>query len=140
MRARPRPLAMAATAAAVTAASLPLWASTAGAGGTPDEQHQSTKTVNVNGVDCQIVLYSERYIDMVYASTDVITTADQCRAIRVSVGAVFTTPSGDTASAAAGAEDQGVDVNGGGAADLVRTTHTVGFVNGPSVSYTMASK
>ena len=140
MRARPRPLAMAATAAALTAASIPLWASTAGAGGTPDEQHQSTKTVNVNGVDCQVVLYAERYIDMVYASTDVITTAEQCSAIRVGVSAVFTTPSGDTVSAAASREDQDVDVNGSGAADLVRTTHTVGFVNGPSVSYTMASK
>ena len=140
MRRRSRPLAVAATAAAVTAASMPLWASPAGAGGTPDEQHQSTKTVNVNGVDCQIVIYSERYIDMVYASTDVLTTAEQCRATRVSVSAVFTTPSGDTVSAASGAEEQGVDVNGSGAADLVRTTHVVGFVNGPSVSYTMASK
>ena len=140
MRARSRPLAMAAAAAAVTAASLPLWASTAGAGGTPDEQHQSTKTVNVDGVDCQIVLYAERYIDMVYASTDVITTADQCQAIRVGVSAVFTTPHGDTASAAATIEEQGVDVSGSGAADLVRSVHTVGFVNGPSVSYTMASK
>ena len=137
---RPRPLAIAATAAAVTAASMPLWASTAGAGGTPDEQQQSIKTVNVNGVACQIALYSERYIEYVYASTDVITTADQCQAIRVGVSAVFTTPSGDTASAAATVEDQGVDVSGSGAADLVRTTHSVSFVNGPSVDYTMASK
>jgi len=131
---------MAVTAAAVTAASLPLWASTAGAGGTPDEQFQSTKTVNVDGVDCQIVIYAERYIDMVYASTDVITAAEQCSAIRVGVSAEFTTPSGDPVSAAATREDQDVDVNGSGAADLVRSTHTVGFVNGPTVTYRLGSK
>jgi hypothetical protein len=42
MRTRRRPLAAAAIAAAVSAASLPLWASTAGAGSDPDESNMTT--------------------------------------------------------------------------------------------------
>ena len=140
MRARPRPLAIAAAAAAVTAASLPLWASTAGAGGELDEQNQSTRTVTVNGVACQVRLYSQRYLTDVYASTEVITTADQCRTNQVNVVAVFTTEHGDTVSAAAGEAGPAADVAGSGAADLVRSNHFVTFVDGTSVSYTLSSK
>jgi hypothetical protein len=124
MRARPRPLAAAAIAAAVSAASLPLWASTASAGSEPDESQQSVRTVNVGGVDCQVRLVSYRYGSGVYGSTEVITTADQCRTQQVYVNVEFRSAS----------------VAGGGATDLIRTFHGVNFLGGTSASFTMSSK
>jgi hypothetical protein len=140
MRLRPRPLTIAATAAAVTVASLPLWASTAGAGADPDEQTQSVRTVTVNGVDCQVRLYSFRYSTGVYGSTEVVTSADQCRTTSVYVNVEFTTEHGDTASASSDDPGPLADVAGGGASDLVRSYHGVTFAAGPSATYTMESK
>ena len=128
------------TAAAVTAASMTLWVSVAGAGDDPDESHQSIRTVNVNGVDCQVRLTSYRYGSGVYGSTEVITTADQCQTIQVYVNVEFRSASGDTVSASSDDEGPKADVAGGGATDLVRTYHGVTFLAGPNASYTMASK
>jgi hypothetical protein len=139
MRTRPRLLAAAAIAA-VSAASLPLWASAAGAGEDPDEQVQGTRTVNVNGVDCQIQLYAQRYVQGVYATTSVVTQADACRTDQVNVSVVFRTPSGDTVSSSSGDVGPSAIVGATPADDLVRSTHTVNFVNGPLVTYTLSSK
>ena len=140
MRARPRPLAAAAIAAAVSAASIPLWASTASAGSEPDESQQSVRTVNVGGVDCQVRLVSYRYGSGVYGSTEVITTADQCRTQQVYVNVEFRSASGDTVSASSDDEGPLADVAGGGATDLIRTFHGVNFLGGTSASFTMSSK
>jgi hypothetical protein len=140
MHARLRPLAMAAAAAAVTAASLPLWASTASAGEDPDEQLQGTRTVNVNGVNCQIQLYSQRYVSDVFATTAVVTTADQCRTDQVNASVTFRTQQGDTVSATSGDVGPSAVVAASPAVDLVRSTHMVTFANGTHVSYTLNSK
>jgi hypothetical protein len=141
MRARSRPLTIAAATAAVTAASLPLWASTAAAGDSPDESHQSVKTVSVNGVDCQVGLYSARFGTSVQAQTRVLTTAEQCQTFRVSVAAIFRTAHGDTVSAASDDVGPNANVAGGGAVDLLRTEHIVVFNAGPtSATWTMQSK
>ena len=104
MRARHRPLKIAAAAAALTTASLPLWASPAGAGGSPDESHTTVKTVTVGGVACEVRLSSARFGDFVQGFTQVITTADPCATQRISVGVQFETPHGDTAGAAGDTE------------------------------------
>jgi hypothetical protein len=140
MRARPRPLAIAAATAAVTVASLPLWASTAGAGAPPDEEHQSVRTVIVGGVSCEVRLYSFRYSTGVYGSTQVLTTADQCRTTQMYVNVEFLSASGDTVSASADDPGPTVDVAGGGATDLVRSYHGVTFALGSSATWTMSAK
>jgi hypothetical protein len=140
MRARPRPLAAAAIAAAVSVASVPLWASTASAGSPPDEFNQSIRTVDVGGVDCQVRLVSSRYGSGVYGSTEVITTADQCRTQALFVNVEFRSVSGDTVSASSDDEGPVADVAGGGATDLIRTYHGVNFLSGTSASFTMSSK
>jgi hypothetical protein len=141
MRARPRPRTIAAAAAAVTIASVPLWSATAGAGDSPDESHQAVRTVSVDGVDCQVGLYSARFDQSVQAQTRVLTTADQCQTFRVSVTAFFRTAHGDVASAASDDTGPNANVAGGGAVDLIRTEHIVVFTSGPtSATWTMQSK
>ena len=137
MRARRRPLEV---AAALTAASLPLWASPAGAGDSPDEFHTTVKTVMVNGVACQVRLTSDRFRDHVDGFTLVITDAAACATQRINVGVEFTTPHGDTAFAATDGSGSRAAVAGGGAVDLVRSTHIVVFSDGTSGSWTMESK
>jgi hypothetical protein len=140
MRTRPRSLTIAAATAAVTAASLPLWAATAGAGGEYDEYHLSTRTVAVDGVNCQIRLASSRYANSVYARTEVLTPAEQCRTTQVFVNAEFLSDHGDTVSASSDSPGPVDDVAGGGARDLVRTYHGGTFAAGPSFYFTMSSK
>jgi hypothetical protein len=140
MRARHRPLKVAAAAAALTAASLPLWASPAGAGGSPDESHATVKTVTVNGVACEVRLSSARFGDFVQGFTQVITAADPCATQRISVGVEFETPHGDTAGAATDGSGSLAAVAGSGAVDLLRSTHIVVFSDGTSGSWTMQSK
>ena len=140
MRARHRPLKVAAAAAALTAASLPLWASPAGAGSSPDESHTTVQTVTVNGVACQVRLSSDRFGDHVDAFTQVITTAAPCATQRISVGVEFLTPHGDTAGAATDGSGSTAAVAGSGAVDLLRSTHIVVFSDGTSGSWTMQSK
>ncbi len=137
MRARSRPVAVAATLAA---ASIPLWPSAAGAGEEFDEFHESTRTVQVGGVACQVKLTSYRYFDDVFGSTEVITTADQCRTNQVFVNAEFTTEHGDTVAASSADAGPASTVAGSGATDLLRTFHGVAFTAGTSVTYTMSSK
>jgi hypothetical protein len=140
MRAPHRPLKVAAAAAALTAASLPLWASPAGAGDSPDESHTTVKTVTVNGVACQVRLSSDRFGDHVDGFTLVITTADACATQRINVGVEFKTPHGDTAGAATDGSGSRAAVAGSGAVDLLRSTHIVVFSDGTSGSWTMESK
>ena len=140
MRAPHRPLKVVAAAAAVTAASLPLWASPAGAGDSPDESHTTVKTVTVNGVACQVRLSSDRFGDHVDGFTLVITTADACATQRINVGVEFMTAHGDTAGAATDGSGARAAVAGSGAVDLLRSTHIVVFSDGTSGSWTMQSK
>jgi hypothetical protein len=140
MRARHRPLKVVAAAAALTAASLPLWAAPAGAGGSPDESHTSLKTVTVNGVACEVRLSSARFGDFVQGFTQVITTASACATQRISVGVEFETPHGDTAGAAADGSGALASVAGSGAVDLLRSSHIVVFSDGTSGTWTMQSK
>ena len=140
MRARHRPLKVAAATAALSAASLPLWASTAGAGGSPDESHTTVKTVTVSGVACQVRLSSDRFGEHVDGFTQVITTAAPCATQRINVGVQFKTPHGDTAGAATDGSGSTAAVAGSGAVDLLRSTHIVVFSDGTSGSWTMESK
>ena len=140
MRTRSRPVKIAAAAAAMTAASLPLWASPAGAGDSPDESHTTVKTVTVNGVACQVRLSSDRFGDHVDGFTQVITAADPCATQRINVGVEFTTPHGDTAGAATDGSGSRAAVAGSGAVDLLRSTHIVVFSDGTSASWTLQSK
>jgi hypothetical protein len=112
MRARHRPLKVAAAAAALTAASLPLWAS----------------------------LSSARFGDFVQGFTQVVTTAAPCATRRISVGVEFETPHGDTAGAAADGNGALAAVAGSGAFDLLRSNHIVVFSDGTSATWTMQSK
>ena len=136
----PRPLAAAAIAAAASAASIPLWAGTADAGEDPDEVLQSTKVVNVNGVNCEIQLYAQRYTVDVYATTNVVTNAEQCRTGQVTVHVVFRTESGDTVTSLSGGVGPSAFAGGTPAVDLVRSRHIVNFANGTAVDFTMNSK
>src|SRR5215217_1400100 len=72
MRARSRPVV---AVAAVAAASIPLWASAAGAGESYDEFNHTKKTVTVSGVACEIAITSYRQGTTVYASTYMQTPA-----------------------------------------------------------------
>ena len=140
MRTRSRPVKIAAAAAAMTAASLPLWASPAGAGDSPDESHTQVKTVTVNGVACQVRLSSARFGDSVQGFTQVITTADPCSTRRVNVSVIFRTPHGDIAGAGTDGANGTASVAGSGAVDLLRSEHIVVFVDGSSATWTMQSK
>jgi hypothetical protein len=136
---RRRPLTALAVAAA-SAASLSLWAAPAGAGADPDEELQSTKFVDVGGVACEIRLYAQRYTTDVYATTQVVTTADQCRTGQVSVIVTFRTQHGDTVNSLSGGTGPTAFAAGSPAVDLVGSRHIVNFANGTNVEYTMTSK
>jgi hypothetical protein len=58
----------------------------------------------------------------------------------VNVSVVFRTQSGDTVTALSGDRGPSAIAAASPAVDLVRSTHMVNFVNGPSVSYTLTSK
>ena len=128
-------------AAAVVAAAIPLWPAVAGAGGDPpDEFHQTTRTVTVGGVVCQVVLTSSRIDADVFGSTQVVTSAPQCATTQVFVNAQFRTPGGDTVAASSSDAGPASSVAGAGAADLLRTFHGVTFTSGDSQTWTMGSK
>jgi hypothetical protein len=131
----------AAAAAALAAAAIPLWPAAASAGGDPpDEFHQSTRTVTVGGVACQVTLTSSRLGPDVFASTHVVTQAPQCATSQVFVNAQFVTPGGETVAASTSDAGPAASVAGAGAADLVRSFHGVTFTSGDSQTWTMASK
>jgi hypothetical protein len=87
-----------------------------------------------------VKLTSYRSFDDVFGSTEVISTADQCRTNQVFVNAELTTEHGDTVAASSADAGLASTVAGSGATDLVRTFHGVTFTAGPSVTYTMSSK
>jgi len=137
MRARSRPVV---AVAAVAAASIPLWASAAGAGESYDEFNHTKKTVTVSGVACEIAITSYRQGTTVYASTYMQTPAPECATYRVDASLEFLTEHGDIASASSLDDGPGSVVSGGAAVDLVRSSHTVTFASGPTVTYTLTSK
>jgi hypothetical protein len=137
MRARCRPLA----AAVVAAASVPLWASPAGAGESYDEFNHTETTVGVGATSCDINVTSYRQGTRVYASTYMQTPSAGCATNRVVATLRFVTEHGDTVTATALDDGPISTAVADGAVDLVRSTHEVTFTStGSTVTLTLNSK
>ena len=134
---RVRPLA---AGAALAGASVMLWATAAGAGESYDEFEHTESFVNVGGVDCKVLMTSYRQGTTVHAETYISTPDSACATIRVTAALEFRTAHDDTVTTGSADEGPGSAVSAGGAADLVRSTHSVTFAAGPSASYTLKAK
>jgi hypothetical protein len=121
-------------------ASVGLWGTAAGAGETYDEFNHLETLVDVGGVDCKILMTSYRQGSVLHAETYMSTTATACATTRVSASLEFRTASGDTVSTGSADEGPGSGVGANGAADLLRSTHSVTFAQGTQVRYTLNSK
>ena len=126
--------------AALAGASTVVWAAAAGAGESYDEFNHIEPTVQVNGVDCKILITSYRQGSVVHAETYMSTPDNACFTIRVTAGLEFRTAQGDTVTTGSADDGPGSTVGATGAVDLVRSTHSVTFSTGDTSSYTLNSK
>jgi hypothetical protein len=126
--------------AAVVAGSLGMWSLGAAADPVPDEVRDETYTVQVDGATCSVNIHAQRVGTEVSGRTQVDGPPRPCGdAGDATVVVEFRTPGGETVEAASFGTGGSAFVHAVGAADLIRSRHSVTIID-RSLSYRMEAK